>query len=89
MARILDDAPLLASPQRHDTRRDTQSPLPPHSPQRKGAESSPLLWVRVTRSGELAPSERGADEGSYWWPACVCKLKNTYLRPNADLLTGY
>ena len=44
------------------------------------------MWVRVTSSGELAASERGNDERSYWWPACVRKLSNPYLRPNTDPL---
>ena len=77
MTCILDDSdgPLLASPQRHGTQQHKQSPLLRGSPQRKSADSGSLVWVRVTRSGELASSERGDGEGSYWWPACVRKYE--------------
>jgi len=77
--RILDDEPVQDSPRRHDTTRQRkQAPLPPDSPQKRGADSGPLVWVRVTRSGKLAPNgERGDNEGevegSYWWPASVRK----------------
>ena len=89
MARVSDDGPLLAFPERLDARRYKQSPHPHDSPPRKGAETSPLVWVKVTRSGELTPSEGSNNEGSYWWPARVRKFKNLYFRPNADLRTGY
>ena len=86
--RILDDGPVQDSPQRRDTRQLKHAPLPPDSPQKKGADSGPLVWVRVTKSGELAPSgERGDSEGglegSYWWPACVRKFNILWLGPNA------
>lgn len=63
-----------ASPQRarHDDRQHKQSPLR-DSPQSNGADPGPLVWVRVTRSGKLAPREPGGSEESYWWPACITK----------------
>ena len=84
--RILDDGPVQDSPPRHDTRQHNQAPLPPDSPQKKGADSGPLVWVRVTKSGKLAPSSERSDsegelEGSYWWPACVRKLNVPSLGP--------
>ena len=76
--RILDDG--------HDTRQHNQAPLPPDSPQKRGADSGPLVWVRVTKSGELAPSSERRDsegelEGSYWWPACVRKFNCSFSWP--------
>lgn len=71
-ARILDNAALrLVSFQRHDCRRHKQleSPLR-DSPQSNGADPGPLVWVRVNRSGKLAPRESDDNE-VYWWPACV------------------
>ncbi|KAI0256588.1 hypothetical protein BJV78DRAFT_292061 [Lactifluus subvellereus] len=63
-------SPLL-SPQRHHGRQREQKPLH-DSPQGKGADPGSLVWIRVTRSGKLAPGERDSLE-SYWWPACVTK----------------
>jgi len=70
--RVLDNILRFASPQRpgHDGRQRKQSPLR-DSPQSNGADPGPLVWVRVTRSGKLAPREPGGGEESYWWPACV------------------
>ena len=71
---VIDDVLRLASPPqrpRHDSRQHhRQSPLR-DSPQSNGADPGPLVWVRVTRSGKLAPREPGGVEESYWWPACV------------------
>jgi len=83
------------SPQRHDTTRQHKLvPLPPDSPQKKGADSGPLVWVRVTRSGQLAPSSERGDsegelEGSYWWPACVRKFNIRRLWPKPLMCTAY
>lgn len=81
-------------PQHHDTRRHKHAPLPPESPQKKGADSGHLVWVRVNKSGKLASnSERddseGELEGSYWWPACVRKFSIPRLGPNRLMCTGY
>ncbi|KAH9981398.1 hypothetical protein BGW80DRAFT_1454284 [Lactifluus volemus] len=59
----------LISPQRRHTRQHEREPLP-DSLQGRASDSSPLVWIRVTRSGRLASNERG-DPESYWWPACV------------------
>lgn len=72
---------VLASPPRHprhDRKRRKQSPLR-DSPQSNGADPGPLVWVRVTRWGELAPREPGGGEESYWWPACVRQLRVSNL----------
>lgn len=68
-ARMLDNVLRLTSPHRHHGRHH-KSPLR-DSPQNNCADPGPLVWVRVTRSGKLAPREPGGSEGSYWWPACV------------------
>jgi hypothetical protein len=70
MACIIDNVLRLTSPHRHDSRQRKQSP-PRESSQSNGADFGPLVWVRVTRSGKLAPREPGGSDGSYWWPACV------------------
>ena len=70
MTRVIDNVLLLASPHRHDSRQHKQS-LPRDSPQSNGVDPGPLVWVRVTRSGKLAPREPGSSGDSYWWPACV------------------
>jgi hypothetical protein len=71
---VPDNVSRLTSPPprpRHDGRQQQlkQSPLR-DSPQSNGADPGPLVWVRVTRSGKLAPRESSGDE-SYWWPASV------------------
>ncbi|KAI0261699.1 hypothetical protein BGY98DRAFT_1052779, partial [Russula aff. rugulosa BPL654] len=71
----IDDDNVLQFPSppqhpRHDRQRRKQSPLR-DSPQSNGADPGPLVWVRVTRSGKLAPREPGGGEESYWWPACI------------------
>lgn len=72
LSSIDDNVLRLASPQRprHDGRQHKQSPLR-DSPQSNGADPGPLVWVRVTRSGKLAPREPGGGVESYWWPACI------------------
>ncbi|KAI0306673.1 hypothetical protein B0F90DRAFT_1932770 [Multifurca ochricompacta] len=70
-----------ASPQRPDGRQHEQASL--HgSPQSRGADHGPLVWVRVTKSGKFASSERDDFEESFWWPACI-----TEGRSVADPLT--
>lgn len=77
-----DNVSPLASPQRHHGRHHEQSHLR-GSPQGKGADMdpSPLVWVRVTRSGKLARRERGSNGESYWWPACVRRLNTPLSTP--------
>ncbi|KAI0288218.1 hypothetical protein BC826DRAFT_1039916 [Russula brevipes] len=73
LSTVDDNVSPLASSLYRGSRPHRRPPLIPDSPGRKGADPSPLVWVRVTRSGELAltGSGSGSSDGSYWWPACV------------------
>jgi hypothetical protein len=76
---FIDNVSPLASSHYRDSRLHRRPPLVPDSPGSKGAD--PLVWVRVTRSGELAltGSGSGSSDGSYWWPACVRLLKTPFI----------
>ncbi|KAI9466099.1 hypothetical protein BJY52DRAFT_1239398 [Lactarius psammicola] len=74
---IDDSVSPLGSPQRHDTQQHKQAPCLRSPSQSRGADSGPLVWVRVTKSGGPASDDQDDSGESYWWPARIIEGRLT------------